>query len=129
MLGARGLRRITVLLLLTLLAHVGIMASPLHAFAASAADAPRAHASAGLYGERCAACWAADPTAPAGDPAPHCAMTAAPRTEISLTAPAAVMLARPLVPCEGGATWHPAAHGPAPPSSADRQALLQVFRN
>lgn len=126
MLGARGLRRITVLLLLTLLAHMGVMASPLHAYAA---DAPRAHASAGPHGERCAACWAADPAAPADDPAPHCAMAAAPRAELSLAVPAAVALARPLSPCEGGATWRPAAQGPAPPPSADRQALLQVFRN
>ncbi|MBI4504146.1 MAG: hypothetical protein HY691_01305, partial [Chloroflexi bacterium] len=117
------------LLLLTLLAHVGVMASPLHAAAASAADAPRAHASAGHHGDRCGGCPTTDPAAPSGDRAPHCAMTAAPRADLSLSAPAAVALARPLSACEGAAAWRPAAHGPAPPPAADRQALLQVFRN
>jgi len=115
---ASYLARRAAVLLLILLGHLALMASPLHAAGPHPGDA--APLQAGEQFQASPTSDAADDCAPRGAPPPDGVSSRFPLDS--------ALLGNGRLPL--GAGWAPLAlaHGPGPPRSTDAQALLQVFR-
>lgn len=128
--GMHAPARAALLLLLTLMSHLAVMASPLHGPAVGAPA--HAHATIGAVAHQSPSPIAAPPMAPLPEPPRRadCALEAAPPAP-GAAFPLLVVLALaagtrlPLCPAEPPSR---PVRALGPPVRADAQALLQVFR-
>ncbi len=115
-----------VVLLVILLSHLALMASPLHVVAAHLDDAAPARAEVDWHGQPGDGLW---PSAPVDRHVGDCAPESVPPAGLALGFPAALLLPGNVGLLRGGpVAADPVAQAFGPPESADTQALLQVFR-